>query len=197
MKDFKDEILAGEPRYRIRDKNGNIILDDISFEMITEIIQESTPLNHAELEDLQKRIYDEIFRASVSYATTISLSGDAGTQTSEIETDGSRFVILTRNGSFGNRTTNSVMLYDCLEGKYIFYIDFATAPYNNMPYYKANGYPSNLGMYASQAYTYDCTLNVTFNAETNKIKITNTPSGNSITGTITIKCYTNIGGMLP
>ena len=54
MIDVKDEILETEPRYRIRDKNGNILFDDLSFEMITPIIQPGTPLN--------KNFFDSIKR---------------------------------------------------------------------------------------------------------------------------------------
>lgn len=45
MIEVKDEILNGEPEYRLKDKNGNIIYDNLSIEMITEILQAGTPLN--------------------------------------------------------------------------------------------------------------------------------------------------------
>ena len=47
-----DEILNGEPKYRIRDKNGNILFDELSIEMITPILQSATPQN--------KVLYDSI-----------------------------------------------------------------------------------------------------------------------------------------
>lgn len=47
MVEVKDEILESEPLYRISDKNGNIINDDVKIEMITRILQEGTPLNKA------------------------------------------------------------------------------------------------------------------------------------------------------
>ena len=47
MIDFKDEILNGEPRYNIRDKDGNLIQEDASIELSTEVTQEGTPLNKA------------------------------------------------------------------------------------------------------------------------------------------------------
>ena len=47
MLEVKDEILNGEPLYRMRDNNGNIIYDNFSLEMITEVIQGGTPLNKA------------------------------------------------------------------------------------------------------------------------------------------------------
>lgn len=56
MKDFKDEILADEPKYRIRDENGNIILDNVTLEMITSVIQEPTPLNKALFDDIYGNI---------------------------------------------------------------------------------------------------------------------------------------------
>lgn len=57
--DIKDEILTGEPRYRIRDNNGNIIQDNVSIEQITGVIQEPTPVNKALLENLQTSILND------------------------------------------------------------------------------------------------------------------------------------------
>ena len=47
MNNVVDEVLNGEPRYRISDANGNIILDNISIEMITDIITLGSLLNKA------------------------------------------------------------------------------------------------------------------------------------------------------
>lgn len=47
MLEVKDEILEGEPRYRIRDKNNNIINDDVLIERTTPVLQEGTPVNKA------------------------------------------------------------------------------------------------------------------------------------------------------
>lgn len=45
MIEVKDEILNGEPLYRLVDKNGNILFDDLRIEMKTPVIQGGTPLN--------------------------------------------------------------------------------------------------------------------------------------------------------
>lgn len=45
MIEVQDEILNGEPRYRIIDSSGNIILDNINIEMITSVQQDGTPIN--------------------------------------------------------------------------------------------------------------------------------------------------------
>lgn len=45
MIEVKDEILNGEPKYRLKDENGNVIYDNFSIEQITPVIQEGTPLN--------------------------------------------------------------------------------------------------------------------------------------------------------
>lgn len=45
MLEVKDVILSGEARYRLRNKNGDIVLDDLTIEQITGVIQEGTPLN--------------------------------------------------------------------------------------------------------------------------------------------------------
>lgn len=45
MLDFKDEVLNGEPKYRLKDENGKVIYDNLSIEQITPVIQEGTPIN--------------------------------------------------------------------------------------------------------------------------------------------------------
>ena len=60
MLDVKDEILEDEARYQIRDKNGNILFDDISIEMITSIIQAGTFLNKALFDSIDADIKDRL-----------------------------------------------------------------------------------------------------------------------------------------
>lgn len=50
MLEIKDEILEGEARYRIRDKDGNILFDDLIIEQITPAIQTPTDFNKSFLE---------------------------------------------------------------------------------------------------------------------------------------------------
>lgn len=45
MINIKDEILGGEPRYKIVDSAGAVISNNCSIELITQLIQEGTPLN--------------------------------------------------------------------------------------------------------------------------------------------------------
>lgn len=59
MIEVKDEILNGKPLYRVRDKDGNILFDNLTIEMITEILQEGTPIN----KELFKTIESEINNA--------------------------------------------------------------------------------------------------------------------------------------
>lgn len=47
MIEVKDEILNGEPKYRLRNENGDIIYDNVSVEMTTPVVEEGTPLNKA------------------------------------------------------------------------------------------------------------------------------------------------------
>lgn len=51
-----DEILNGEAKYRIRGKDGNILFDNVSIEMITEILQQGTVLNKALFDTLIQQI---------------------------------------------------------------------------------------------------------------------------------------------
>lgn len=56
MIDVKDEILNGEPMYRITDKDGNILFDNIRIEMTTPVIQEGTPLNKVLFDSIKESI---------------------------------------------------------------------------------------------------------------------------------------------
>lgn len=59
IQDIKDEILENDPRYRIRDNNGNIIQDNINIEQITPVAQEGTPINRATLGNIQGDLYTQ------------------------------------------------------------------------------------------------------------------------------------------
>ena len=54
--EVKDEILNGEALYRIRDANGNIIFDNLTIEMITQITQQATPLNKLLFDKITSRL---------------------------------------------------------------------------------------------------------------------------------------------
>lgn len=56
MIEVKDEILNGEPLYRIVDKAGNILFDDLRIEMKTPVIQCGTPLNKALFNEIRGNI---------------------------------------------------------------------------------------------------------------------------------------------
>lgn len=65
MIDIKDEILnvSGQPdvnpRYTIRDNNGNVINDNVQIEMKTPVIQQPTPLNKKLFQDFNDDIMNE------------------------------------------------------------------------------------------------------------------------------------------
>ena len=67
MIDIKDEILTGEPRYRLRDGNGNILQDNISIEQITPATQEGTPINKALLEAIQVEMLNDSKQVIIDY----------------------------------------------------------------------------------------------------------------------------------
>ena len=60
MIEVKDEILDGEPLYRIRDEQGNILQDNVTIEMITEPIQEGTPLNKALFDSVEDDLNEKL-----------------------------------------------------------------------------------------------------------------------------------------
>lgn len=52
MIEVKDEIIDGEAKYRFRNKDGNIVLDDLTIEQISELVQVGTEIN--------KKLFDSI-----------------------------------------------------------------------------------------------------------------------------------------
>lgn len=64
MIDVKDEILQSEPFYRIVDKKGNILFDELKIEQITPALQEGTPLNKVLFDSIKKDIEDRLLISS-------------------------------------------------------------------------------------------------------------------------------------
>ena len=54
--EIKDEIINGEPLYAIKDVNGNVLYNNCKIEMVTEILQQGTPLNKALFDKIQNVI---------------------------------------------------------------------------------------------------------------------------------------------
>ena len=52
MLEIKDEILNGDPVYTIKNSSGTILYENCSIELVTQIIQQGTPLN--------KELFDKI-----------------------------------------------------------------------------------------------------------------------------------------
>lgn len=72
MIEVKDEILNGEPLYRIKDNQGNILHDNITIEMITQLIQAGTPINKVLFDSIKEDIFEYkepiyTFKPTVSY----------------------------------------------------------------------------------------------------------------------------------
>lgn len=74
MIEVKDEILNGEPEYRLKDKNGNIIYDNLSIEMITEVLQAGTPLNKVLFDSIKNDILDRL-KIEDKASTEIAIAG--------------------------------------------------------------------------------------------------------------------------
>lgn len=70
MIEIKDEILTGEPRYRVRDNNGNIIQDNVTIEQITPVKQEGTEINKSLFTNFNNGIMDETKEAIFDYTLT-------------------------------------------------------------------------------------------------------------------------------
>ena len=74
MVEVKDEILASEPSFRITDKDGNIIFDEISIDMITKVLQIGTPLNKVLFDSIKNDI-DNL--GAFEYSENLVLQGTA------------------------------------------------------------------------------------------------------------------------
>lgn len=85
MIEVLDEILAGEPRYRVKDSKGNIIYDNVTMEQITSVLVEGTPLNKHTFNTLERSFACSAkYNSPMSFTKTPIKIGDllAGTWTS-------------------------------------------------------------------------------------------------------------------
>lgn len=57
MIEVQDEVLNGEPLYRMRDKDGNILFDNFTIEQITSILQEGTNINKYLFDNIKANVY--------------------------------------------------------------------------------------------------------------------------------------------
>lgn len=66
MIEVQDEILNGEATYRIRDKDGNILFDNLTIEQITPVIQEGTQLNKVLFDSIKNDINSRLLTSNKS-----------------------------------------------------------------------------------------------------------------------------------
>lgn len=59
MINVKDEVLGSEPRFRIRNNNGDIVQNNIIIERISPVVQEGT--------DVNKKLFDDLRKVYVKY----------------------------------------------------------------------------------------------------------------------------------
>jgi hypothetical protein len=93
MLEIKDEILSGEPKYRFRDNNGNIIQDNVSIEQITPVIQEGTPVNKALVKGLQQEMLSDTKLLVAEYTSTEELK-EIEIEGLDIEADGGVYDVI-------------------------------------------------------------------------------------------------------
>lgn len=76
FQDFKDEVLDPSlqpdtnPRYTIKDNNGKVISDNVQIDMKTPVVQNPTPLNRANIRNLQGDLYTQDRYNTPSYSGT-------------------------------------------------------------------------------------------------------------------------------
>ena len=68
-----DEVLNGNPKYILRDSNGNVLEDDVDIALKTPVVQQGTPINKALIENIQGDLYtqDSFNTPTISNYTTI------------------------------------------------------------------------------------------------------------------------------
>lgn len=76
FQDFKDEVLDPSlqpdvnPRYTIKDNNGKVINDNVQIDLKTPVVQNPTPLNRANIRNLQGDLYTQDRYNTPSYSGT-------------------------------------------------------------------------------------------------------------------------------
>lgn len=135
MIDIKDEILSGDPRYRIRDNNGNILQDNISIEQITHTVQEPTSINKV----LFQNMYNETMQDTRNLIVDYTLEEDAQQVTIDgldLEADGGIYdIVLTGSSS----TSYMGMRINNIE-EAIYYVQSANNDYSNETFWRLGGY---------------------------------------------------------
>lgn len=94
MINVQDEILSGEPKYRIRDSGGNLLYDNTTIEMITPVVQQPTALN--------KALFDLI---NADIEAKVRLDYKASTAEAQVGTDDTKWMtpLKTKETIFSNR----------------------------------------------------------------------------------------------
>lgn len=137
MIDVKDEILEEEPKYRIRDKDGNILFDDLTIEITTKVIQEPTPLNKALFDSIKNDIdnlgafeYNQDLSVTCTTPTTSWSSWSSVYKAEPIIItlpENRRFLFVRAKGTGSNVLHNFFLLIDTIEKKiYEIYISNTT-----------------------------------------------------------------------
>ncbi len=110
MIEVKDEKLNGEPKYRIRDGEGNIVVENATIEITTEVVQEPTPLN--------KALFDSI---NNDLKTKLPISDKATDSEAQSGTNNTKYMTpsTTKNFYDNNKATDSEAQSGTNDTKYI------------------------------------------------------------------------------
>ena len=121
MKTVLDEILSDEPKYRIKDGNGNILYDNLVIEQITPATQEGTPLD--------KALFDSIHSHLLFNGRYVTLSGVSTSDYTMPYLSGSNHVGYTMTWEYSNVDDLPSTPYDLFSESLSVY-----------PFIKSNGY---------------------------------------------------------
>lgn len=114
MLNIKDEILDttgqtnSNPRYTIRDNNGNVLFDNVIIELKTPLIQEGTPLNKVVFDEIQETTSKEVVfnpdgsitETTPNVTTTTTFNSDGSITETSVQGQGQDTI--TRTTVFNN-----------------------------------------------------------------------------------------------
>lgn len=124
MLEIKDEVLSGEPRYTIRDNQGNILQDNVDITLKTPIIQEGTPVNKVLFDNLKVDIVGSTLLMNGGTEKKYTISGELKyADYADIVTKPTTDLGLSENLTFIQEDNNISFLDDYVYNCFYFALD--------------------------------------------------------------------------
>ena len=97
--------LDQDPRYTIRDNNGNVIQDNVKIELKTPVLVTGTDINKATLEGIQTDLMNETKLIVAEYTATSDV-GELEITNLDLDNDGGIYEILINGGFYSSGQSN-------------------------------------------------------------------------------------------